>query len=591
MKLLSKLALLFFAAVAFGQTQPEGAPAVPVQAILDHSAIPAGGKARLAFVFEVPKKHHITDVENGLFFVNLRDTLGLHFGSPEFPKGVKFKGERVYRKTVVVSSTVTADSNAEPGLRALTATVGYQICQEFGNEVCFLPEEKEIPVSIEVVPAGTTVFPVKNKVFGAIEAPSGGELVGGLEGKLLNALESGSWLAFLLVFLGGILSSFTPCVYPVIPITIGYIGARGTGRPLRGLALSAIFVLGIALVYSTLGLISAATGSLFGSLSGSPYVIVFVAVIFVVMGLSMLGAFDIALPASWQAKLQPSGAKKSLVGPLLVGMVSGLIMAPCIGPLIVALLAWVAKTHNLLLGWALLFVYSLGLGLLFLVIGTFAGAIQALPKAGVWMEGVKKGFGWILIGAALFLFRPLLSTQLYFFLWGALLVIFAVFSGAFESLGEAATMGKRLWKAITLILFLVGAICLYRALVPGAGAPVAERALITWQVNKESEVRAQAERDEKPVLIDVYADWCAACKELDARTYNVPAVAQRLKDFLLLKLDFTHPSPWVEEMKQKYDITGMPTVIFLDSSGEEITRFTGFKSPRDFLALMDDNNL
>ncbi len=570
--------------------QPEGAPPVPIRAVLDQTAIPAGGMARLALVFEVPKRYHITDIANGLFFVNIKDTLDLAFTKPEFPKGKKFKGDIVYLKTVAVYSTVSADSTAEPGLRVVPVTVGYQVCQEFGNEVCFLPEEKEVLLKIEVVPSGTSIFPTKEKIFGAISPPSDMEPRSGLEGRLADALERGSWLAFLLVFLGGILTSFTPCVYPVIPITIGYIGARSTGRPLRGLGLSAIFVLGIALVYSTLGLISAATGTLFGSISGSPYIIVVVAAIFALMGLSMLGAFDIALPASWQGKLQTGEKKRGLLGPLVVGMVSGLVMAPCVGPLIVALLAWVAKTQNLLLGWALLFVFSLGLGLLFLVIGTFAGAIQALPKAGVWMEGVKKGFGWILIGAALFLFRPLLPQSVYFFLWGALLVVFAVFSGAFDALSETASSGKRLRKAILLIFFLVGAIYLYRGLATEI-AVSAKGGVVAWQVNKEPEVLAKALREDKSVVIDVYADWCVACKELDEKTYVVPEVAERLKDFALLKLDFTRSSPWVEEMKRKYEITGMPTVIFLEPSGEEIARFTGFKSAGDLLALMDDHGL
>jgi thiol:disulfide interchange protein DsbD len=581
--------IALFSLISSAVAQPGGSPPVPIRAVLDKTAVAVGGKARVAFVFDVPKRHHITDVANGLFFVDLKDTLDLTFTEPEFPKGKKFKGDVVYTKTVVVYSTVSADSAAVPGIRTFPVSIGYQICQEFGNEVCFLPEEKELLLKIEVVPSGTSIFPTKDKIFSEAGPPSDVEPKDGLEGRLVGALEQGSWLAFLLVFLGGILASFTPCVYPVIPITIGYIGARSTGRPLRGFGLSVIFVLGIALIYSTLGLISAATGTLFGSISGSPYIIVLVAVIFALMGLSMIGAFEIALPSSWQGKLQTGEKKKGLLGPLVVGMVSGLIMAPCVGPLIVALLAWVARTHNLLLGWALLFVFSLGLGVLFLVIGTFAGAIQALPKAGVWMEGVKKGFGWILLGAALFLFRPLLPQQIYFFLWGALLVIFAVFSGAFDTLSEAASSGKRFWKAILLIFFLIGAIYLYRGLVTEVG--VAPKGGVAWEVNKESEVLAKAMREDKPILIDVYADWCVACKELDEKTYIVPEVVQRLANFALLKLDFTKPSPWVEEMKRKYDITGMPTVIFLDPSGEEITRFTGFKPASELLALMDDSGL
>jgi thiol:disulfide interchange protein DsbD len=596
MRILWKLSILLFLVGHAVLAQPEGAPAVPIRAMLDHSAVPAGGQARLAFIFEVPDRHHLTDTTYGLFFVNLTDTLDLHFSKPEIPKGVKYKDEIAYRGNVAVYSTVTAAAAAEPGLRSFSVTVGYQVCQEFGAEVCFLPEEEQVKLEIEVVPAGTSVFPLNAGVFGDVEPPPGAEPRTGLEGQLLGALERGSWLAFLIVFLGGILTSFTPCVYPVIPITVGYIGGRSAGKPLRGLGLAAIFVLGIATVYSSLGLISAATGTLFGSLSGSPYVIVGVAAIFALMGLSMLGAFEIVLPVSWlggpitlEEKLK-GGGWRELAGALLIGMVSGLVMAPCVGPVIVALLAWVAKTQNLLLGWALLFVFSLGLGLLFLVIGTFAGAIQALPKAGAWMEGIKKGFGWILIAAALLLLRPLLASSLYFFLWGVLLVIFAVFSGVFDALAETTGAGKRLWRAVLLICIIIGAIFLYRGLGFGVTAPLTSEAT-AWQVNQESEVLVKARNEGKPVLIDVYADWCVACKELDEKTYVVPEVAERLGKFELLKLDFTRPSPWVEEMKQKYKITGMPTVIFLDSSGSEITRFAGFKPADHLLALMDAHDL
>jgi thiol:disulfide interchange protein DsbD len=171
-----------------------------------------------------------------------------------------------------------------------------------------------------------------------------------------------------------------------------------------------------------------------------------------------------------------------------------------------------------------------------------------------------------------------------------LLVIFAVFSGVFDALAETTGAGKRLWRAVLLICIIIGAIFLYRGLGFGVTAPLTSEAT-AWQVNQESEVLVKARSEGKPVLIDVYADWCVACRELDEKTYVVPEVAERLGKFELLKLDFTRPSPWVEEMKQKYKITGMPTVIFLDPSGSEITRFAGFKPADHLLALMDAHDL
>jgi thioredoxin:protein disulfide reductase len=582
-------ALLLVGTSLWVHAQDNDGPKIAVKAFYHTNAIPVGETAELGVIFDVPKGHHITDVENGLFYVNATDTFNLHFGTPVFPAGVPFKGERAYRGHNVVRIPVTATENARPGTYVFPIEYGYQMCQEFGQEVCFLPVDEKINLVTTVVPKGTAVQAANDKEFA--ETPVVAE-VGPLtlEQRLMNALNSGSWLAFLLVFIGGILASFTPCVYPVIPITIGYIGGASRGKPLRGLGLSAIYVLGIAVVYSSLGLISAATGSLFGTISGSPIVTYTVAVIFFLMGLSMLGAFEIALPASLQSKMQ-TGGKGGLIGPLLVGMVSGLVMAPCVGPIIVALLVWVSKSGNLFLGWALLFVFSLGLGLLFLIIGTFAGAIQALPKAGAWMDSVKKGFGWILLAATLYLLRLTFPAQIAIIAWGVLLIVFAVMSGAHEALPSGATIGKRIWKTVTVLCLIFGAILIYHSFRPQGEVASTSKVEVSWLVNQETDAVQTAQNDGKPMIVDVYADWCVACVELDHKTYSVGDVAGRLSNFVRLKLDFTKETPWVKEMKEKYKITGMPTVIFYNPQGDEVTRFTGFLPPKEFLALMDKNNL
>jgi thioredoxin:protein disulfide reductase len=580
--------ILLLAATVFAAGEE---PPVPVTAYWSTSAVPAGGKAELGVLFDVPKGYHITDVDNGLFFVNARDTLGLKFDSAQYPAGVKYKGDRVYQGKVLVRVPVTITEQAATGSISFPLDIGYQICQEFGTETCFLPNERDIIAAASVVPKGTSVLAANQNIFApaATSSPAGG---GSLEERLTAALDKGSWLAFLLVFVGGILCSFTPCVYPVIPITIGYIGGSSKGKPLRGLGLSAIYVLGIAVIYSSLGLISAATGTLFGAFSGSIWVTGFVALIFVVMGFSMLGAFDISLPSSLTSKMQGSKKGGGLLGPLVIGMISGLVMAPCVGPVIVALLAWVSKTGSLLYGWSLLFVFSLGLGLLFLVIGTFAGAIQALPRAGAWMDGVKHGFGWILLAAALFLMRFMIPQPYYSLAWAVMLIVFAVFTGAFDTLTSDDGAGKRLWKSVTLMAFLVAALLLFKTFLPiSGGSPETSKAAMSWIVNDESKALSDASSLNKPLLVDVYADWCAACVELDHKTYSVPTVQQRTDGFVRLKLDFTKDTPWVKQMQEKYRITGMPTVMLFKPSGEEITRFTGFKSAGDFVSLLDQNNL
>jgi len=566
-------------------------PGVPVKAYWSTSGIAAGGTSELGLLFSVPAKHHITDVEFGLFFVELADTLGLDFGDPVFPKGIPFHDEVCYRGDVLVRVPVTAAADAVVGSHQIPVGAGYQICQEYGEEVCFLPESKTVSAKTEILVAGSEVVAANEKIFFGggtekVEEPKG------LEGRLTAALSKGSWTAFLVAFIGGILASFTPCVYPVIPITIGYIGGASTGRPLRGLWLSFVFSLGIAIVYSSLGLFAAATGTLFGSISGSPFVNIVISMVFGLMGISMLGAFDIALPSALQSSLVGGSTRQGFFGPLLLGMASGLIMAPCVGPVIVALLAWVAQSGDLFYGWALLFTFSLGLGMLFLVIGTFAGALQALPRAGSWMETIKKSFGWILLAGAIYMLRLTLPEPYYFASWAALLVTFSVFNGAFDALSDETTPKQRLGKAFTLLIFLLGGILLFKAVNPGgvgASATVAHSEL-EWMVNKEEQALEQAQSSGKPILIDVYADWCVACVELDEKTWVVPSVQSRVGDFVRLKLDFTKETPWVAEMKKKYRITGMPTVI-LQEDGREVTRFTGFKPAEEFIALLDSHNL
>ncbi|MBI5059768.1 thioredoxin family protein [candidate division KSB1 bacterium] len=594
MKRIFSFCLISILAFSGGLARAEdAAPALPVRAVLNLTAIAAGGSAELGVLFDVPKGHHITDVEYGLFFVETPDTFGLDFGTAAFPAGIKFHDERAYRGKNLVRIPVQAAADVPAAMYSVPIKIGYQICQEFGQEICFLPEERELTLNVNVVAAGTKVDEANADVFKSAATASEPErkLKRSLEDRLMAALEQGSWMAFLIAFIGGVLASFTPCVYPVIPITIGYIGGSSGGKPLRGLGLSAIFALGIAVVYSSLGLFAAATGSIFGSISGSPLVNVVIALVFGLMGVSMLGVFDIALPSALQTALSGGSSRRGLFGPLLLGMASGLVMAPCVGPIIVALLAWVAKTGNLFYGWALLFVFSFGLGLLFLVIGTFSGAIQALPRAGAWMEAVKKGFGWILLAGALYMLRFVVPEPYYTLAWAVLLVIASVFLGAFDSLTTDSTSGRRLGKAVALLIFLVGAISMFKALGPRSGVVETGGTEVTWLVNEEEQALAQAQTESKPLLIDVYADWCAACVELDERTYIVPDVVARVDGFVRLKLDFTKETEWVKEMKAKYKITGMPTVILYDATGDEVTRFTGFKPARDFLSLLDEHNL
>jgi thiol:disulfide interchange protein DsbD len=265
----------------------------------------------------------------------------------------------------------------------------------------------------------------------------------------------------------------------------------------------------------------------------------------------------------------------------------------------VALLTWVAQSGSIFLGFIYLFVLSLGLGMLFLVIGTLSGALTALPQAGAWMEAIKKFFGILLFAGAFLIIKPVISNGLFNALLGAFLVMIGVGWKAFLPGSELESLKDKLAKSMSILLLILGilyfvlgvfelkGINFRGGLAPGTATASAEHAGPNWMVNEESGALAKAHQEGKPVIIDFYADWCAACVELDEKTWSNPDVIAKFNRVVPLKMDFTRNDAWVDRMMKKYNITGMPTVIVLGPNGNERGRFTGFKSPEKFIEFFD----
>jgi len=526
---------------------------------------------------------HLSTPASGFFTVGVKAPEGYKFGTPDYPKGEPDSDAGpVYRGTVRVRVPFRIEK-AESGDHIIPVEVTVQPCDEAAG-ICYPPETLKTSATITVLNSG-------NSESAAVTE----DKIRGIAGRLSDALSRGSWAAFLIVFLGGLLTSLTPCVYPMIPITMAVIGAQADGGKLKGFVLSLFYVLGISVTFSTLGIIAAKTGALFGALAGHPAAVALVASIFFLMGLSLLGVFTLQMPAGLAANLRGGRRKKGFIGAFLTGLLAGIVVSPCISPLLVVILTWVAQSGSVLMGIGLLVSFSLGLGVLFILIGTFSGIIKNLPKSGGWMVLVERSFGILLLVLALVFLRPLLSVFAYRLAWSAYLVVFSVFTGAFMSLGPEDGSQKRLFKSAGIMSLLVAGSLVFFAFAQELGSfsmtggPPPVSSLKTGRIWLDSDTEAfqQASVSQKPVLIDFYADWCAACKELEEKTWPDPRVEEAMNEWITVKLDLTRYDDKARSLQKKYGIVGMPTVILFDAAERELGRFEGFQPAEEVVRFLE----
>jgi len=424
---------------------------------------------------------------------------------------------------------------------------------------------------------------------------------------LLNAGRL--WVAAGAIFLGGLGTSLTPCVYPLIPITVGVFGARQANSRGHAFLLTTSYVVGMGVVFSTLGVIAALSGKAFGSALGNHWLVLGLAVFLLALAASMFGAFDLALPPSLATKLNTVGGG-GVIGALLMGSVAGFLAAPCTGPVLTGVLAWVSRTQDPVLGGGLLFIYALGIGVPFFLIGVFT---VRLPKGGAWMEWVKSVFGIALVALAASYLRDALPpfreavAQAGTALGRTGGVTLAAVAGAVGILLGAVHLSfkegkqwlpKGLGVAAVLVAFLV------RTAVPAAAAaaPVVDAntppAEFQWAMKVQlkdgetldpfEQALAKAHKDCKPVMIDFFAEWCAACKELDKYTYVSKDVVAESQRFVNIKVDGTNENDQLDTLYARFGVQGLPTVAFVSPTGEILQepRVAGFLPPDKFVAQM-----
>ena len=573
----------------------EGPPVekLTAEGYLSLDKVQPGSQFQMAVVVEIAEGWHVNanPAGEGLIATEVifPDTPHLTFGEVVYPTGEVLElgsiGEApVYHDTITigVQANLSQDAPIEP--ITVNLELRYQACNE---EQCLLPEVLAFEVPIEIVGIEDAIQRINEAVFaniqfGALPSPDDDE------GTLARALSGGQvWLAFLLVFAGGILTSLTPCVYPLIPITVSVFGANESAGFLKSFLLSVVYVLGIVVTYSILGVAVASTGAVFGQIMANPWVVGFISLILVSLGLSMFGVFEIRLPYSVQNRLNTVGGT-GFAGAFAMGTVAGVIAAPCTGPALAVVLTYIATTGSLFLGFWLMFTYAFGMGLLFIGIGTFSGLLSALPRSGGWMYILENVFGIAIITMALYflkdVFPPLqdfLQNSLPFFAVAGGLVLIGVWLGKLTERFSGISLPMKFRKACGLLLAVLGAYMFVGGIQQPAGPH------LDW-VYDEAQGLEIAKREDKLVMLDFYASWCAACKELDHQTYADPEVAAKLANYVNIKLDFTRSSETTEALTEKYQIPGLPVVIFMDAEGTVLKRFTGFVDAEKMLGILDE---
>ncbi len=457
-----------------------------------------------------------------------------------------------------ISILFEAPDQIAESLTQIEFDLRHQTCSD---QVCYLPTNKHIIIPILNAAENSSV---KSKPISETDGTTS------LLSIFENSLATNLPLAFLLVFLAGVLTSFTPCIFPMLPITLSILGHHAAQRTrLQNFVRSLVYVLGIATTYSALGVAAALTGNLFGAALANKNIILGVSVLFLAMAFSMWGAFELQAPAFIRNRFG-SGKSKNNFEAYIMGLVAGIVASPCVGPVLISILTFVSASRNMVLGFSLLFVFALGLGLLFIVIGLFGEGLRLLPRSGPWMNFIKFSLGALMWIAALYYLKFAITERWWLAFVAASFVSLSIWKGAFE-FRKRAYFRQSFLLALFIFSFTVLLLSFIR---PAYLSPAfqfteaAPKSLASgaWKPFSEAELTSAIAADQ-PVIVDFYADWCAACHELDENIFNKPEFLELAKPVKLLKVDATEDNEAIQTLLKKYQIQGLPTVVFINRKG------------------------
>jgi thiol:disulfide interchange protein DsbD len=447
---------------------------------------------------------------------------------------------------IFVKGTLVIPQDLSHGEHVLKGKISYQACSASS---CLPPENLSLSIAFRVVPPGSAIKPINEETFVAYEK--------GITTS--SSFGTGLLLTLIGFFVGGLALNLTPCIYPLIPITVSYFGGRDQGRGTTAIH-AFLYLLGLAVMNSVLGVWASLSGRMVGSALQHPVVLIFMACLFIAFATSSFGLWEIRLPTvlTTAASTRFSG----YFGTLFMGLTLGILAAPCLGPFILGLLTYVAQKGDPVMGFLSFFTLSIGLGLPLAVLAFFSGAVSRLPFSGDWMLWIRKLMGWILIAMAAYMIHFLLPEE-----WGRTSLMALVPLAAAIHLGWLDRTGTshrrfRIFKKVFGVCVLVGVFVFLVVVNQKVEA-------VSW-VPYEEPFLAQAAKEKKPVIVDFYADWCGPCRALDHKVFTDAEIVALSRQMVTLRLDLTRRQPHQDEILHRFGIKGVPTILFFDTQGKEV---------------------
>ena len=541
---------------------PSGAATVRVEVIQSRDEYPAGGSYPIQFLVRVTKSWYIHDTgagEEGLIptVLTFPDSPifrveGITFPAPEKkrfeytkkPVGV-FSGEFRIRATIIIGG------KAPVGKQAIKGKFSSQACAEHS---CLPPEAVPVLISLNITPtaAGTKI---------ADQPVLGGEGQTPITDQPMPGSKAGAGILWALIgiFIGGLALNLTPCIYPLIPITVSYFGGKGDKFGGKIIFHGILYISGLALTNSILGVFASLSGAMLGTVLQNPIVLIVVAGIMIGLATSFFGLWELRLPSG----LTHLASKNfgGYFGTFFMGLTLGIVAAPCLGPFILGLLTYVGQQGDPYLGFLYFFVLSIGMGLPLAVLAVFSGALEKLPMSGAWMVWIRKILGWVLVGMAGYMLQPLIpgaSERVVLF------AMIAVAAGIHLGWLDRSSQDSRLFSTVKKglgVILIIGAIAFYFTTprhVEGVKWIPYDKVLLT-----------QAANENRPVMLDFYADWCPPCKELDEKVFTAPEVVKLSNNFQNIRVDLTKRHPEQDLLLKRYQVRGVPTVLFFNGKGAE----------------------